>query len=202
LPLGSNQEAKLALTISLHRDFHALKTYGKEPEALDSIIEVMLETLSEFRPDQITKALKIHRQHSAEFPTPADIAGIIRRGGRAPYDRAVYVGISKKDPEDRSDDEWRYMRGYEAEQMDGDIDANPVKQAGLINQIVSLKAQLVEAYRENTKLAELLREARQAKGFEAPKKPIEKKVQDTVDFMRKSGANEEDVLEFLRTMGH
>jgi hypothetical protein len=200
--LRQTHEGNGALAVALFEQFELLNVWGKSPDSLETIARAFAEHLADYPLDKIMAAFKVHAGRNSTFPTPADILGLIRRKGKQPYDKAVYVNIAKKDYYDRTDEEHAYMRGYEADQMDGDISYNPQKEIGYVNQIASLRNQLAESQRENTKLAELLREARQAKGFEVPKKPIEKKVQDTADFMRKSGAKEEDIQEFLRSMGH
>lgn len=200
--LGSNQEAKISLTLRLERDFHALKTYGKEPESLDSIIDVMLETLADFEPEQIERAWKIHTQRSPEFPTPADIVGLIRRGGKPPLERSIYIAASKKEGCDRTAEEWDYIRDYEREAMQGDpaIVRHPEDVESSATIIRNLKAQLIAEQKENARLQELLRDARQAKGIGVPVIPLSDKVQNTIDYMRKTGASEEDIQEFINSL--
>lgn len=93
-----------------------MKVYGKEPESLQSIIPLFIESLSDFTLEQIQAAFKLYARRSDEFPTRSDIVGLIERNGKPPLKKEVYVAISKKDPEFRSDDDWQYLREYEAEQ--------------------------------------------------------------------------------------
>jgi hypothetical protein len=73
LPLKSDHQARQTLAARLYRDFHAMKTYGKEPESLESIISLFNETMEDFSGDEIFKAMHKHAKASPEFPTPADI---------------------------------------------------------------------------------------------------------------------------------
>lgn len=201
LTLRQTHEGNGKLAAMLFEQFELLNVWGKSPDSLKTIARAFAEHLADYPLDKIMAAFKVHSSRNSTFPTPADILGLIRRKGKQPYDKAVYVNIAKKDYYDRTDEEHAYMQGYEADLMDGDISYNPQKEIGYVNQIASLKSQLAEAHKENAKLDELLREARAVKGFEVPKKSVDKKIQDTVDFMRKSGAPEDDIQEFLRSVG-
>ena len=97
----------------LYQCFQSLKTYGKEPEAFESIIAMFNLALSDFSIDEIEKAFGFYIRHNPDMPAPADIATIIMRGNRPPFDKTVYVSISKKHAEDRTSSEWQYMREYE-----------------------------------------------------------------------------------------
>lgn len=94
--------------------FDALRTYGKEPEALENIIALHQMVLADYPIAAIETALRFYMKHNNEMPTPADLVHIIERGGnKPPLERAVYVQASKKHPEDRSSAEWDYIREYE-----------------------------------------------------------------------------------------
>lgn len=94
--------------------FDALKTYGKEPEQLESVKKLMHFALADYPWEKIRDALAYYFKHNSEFPAPADIVQIIERGNKPPFDKAVYTTISKKHPADRTSDEWAYMREYES----------------------------------------------------------------------------------------
>jgi len=94
--------------------YDGLKLYGKQPEQLDNAVKLFNFVLADYPADKIMKAFSYYALHNTEFPAPADIANIIDRGGdKPPFEKAVYVSISRKPPEDRDDDEWAYMRDYE-----------------------------------------------------------------------------------------
>lgn len=100
--------------------FHdALKTYGKEPEQLEAATKMFLFVLADYPVQKIIDAMAYYAKHNSDFPAPADIANIIERGNKPPFDRSIYVSLSKKEPEDRTSDEWAYMREYERYQIKG-----------------------------------------------------------------------------------
>ncbi len=84
---------------------------GNKPKPIVTpIIEASaFEAIDSLTQDQMRVLLK--RGHG--LPEPADIATIIERGNKPPFDKAVYVSISKKDMADRKSHEWQYMKDYE-----------------------------------------------------------------------------------------
>ena len=112
--LGQDPEAKQELATMLFQCFQTLKLYGKEPEALEAAADIFQMVLADFTMDQIRRAFVLHLKRSNEMPAPADIANIIERGNKPPFERAVYVSLSRKAAEQRTSDEWEYMRDYEA----------------------------------------------------------------------------------------
>lgn len=99
--------------------FDTMKLYGKEPEQLDSVTRMFMFTLADYPYEKISEALRYYAKHYSEMPAPADIVTIIERGNKPPFDRSVYVTISKKDACQRTSEEWAYMRDYEAFQVRG-----------------------------------------------------------------------------------
>lgn len=97
----------------LYQCFQSLKLYGKEPEALEATIAMFNLVLSDYPFEKIDQAFKFYAKNHNEMPAPADIANIIERGNKPPFDKSVYVSISKKIPEDRKSHEWEYMKDYE-----------------------------------------------------------------------------------------
>lgn len=97
----------------LYQCFQSLRLYGKEPEALEGTVAMFNLVLSDYSYEKIEQAMIFYLKNHNEMPAPADIANIIERGNRPPFDRAVYVAISKKHPEDRSGWDWEYMKDYE-----------------------------------------------------------------------------------------
>lgn len=93
--------------------YDGLKTYGKEPEQLNNLNKLFQLVLADYSIEQIESALRYYMKHNTEMPAPADIATIIERGNKPPFERAVYVSITKKHAEDRTSAEWQYMRDYE-----------------------------------------------------------------------------------------
>lgn len=96
-----------------------MKLYGKEPEQLKNTASLFSMVLADFPINDITKAFTVHLQRSPEMPTPADICNIIRRGGKPPLDRSVYVSIGKKEAHLRTSEEWAYLREFEEDAIRG-----------------------------------------------------------------------------------
>lgn len=119
LSLRDDPESKTRLNEALLMAFDALKTYGKEPEQLDSVKKLMHFALADYSWQQISEALRYYFKNNSEFPAPADLVQIIERGNKPPFDRAVYVSISKKQADQRTSDEWAYMRDYERWMLQG-----------------------------------------------------------------------------------
>lgn len=69
--------------------------------------------LADYEFSRIKDAFAFYLRSNTEMPAPADIANIIERGNKPPFDKAVYVSISKKSGEERTREEWQYMREYE-----------------------------------------------------------------------------------------
>lgn len=73
LLLKDDREGRQKLAGRLYRDFHAMKTYGKEPESLESIISLFNETMAEYPIEKVLEAMHSHAKASPEFPTPAEV---------------------------------------------------------------------------------------------------------------------------------
>lgn len=93
--------------------FEVYPSYGRAPDAADSIVKLFMLVLSDFDIGRIKEAFKFHLANYTQFPVPADIAHIILRGNKPPFSQPVYIALCKKDPESRDHDEWAYIRDYE-----------------------------------------------------------------------------------------
>lgn len=114
MALREDQDAKRTLTNLLSQCYDAQKVYGKEPEQLENLNKMFHFVLADYPIEKIQQAFKYYLKHNAEMPAAADIAQIIERGNKPPFDRAVYTAISKKHAADRDSDDWAYMREYES----------------------------------------------------------------------------------------
>ena len=108
-----DETGKVELTNILFQCFDSLKVYGKEPEQMKSTNAMFQLVLADYPIEKIREAFAFYLKFNSEMPAPADIAQIIERGNKPPFDKAVYVSISRKYGEDRSRDDWQYMRDYE-----------------------------------------------------------------------------------------
>lgn len=113
IALHSDAEGIKKLSNLLAQCFDIFPLYGREPEAAANIRKAFRITLADYPIERIEQAFAFHLRHYKEFPLPADILAIIERGNKPPFERAVYISISKKHPEDRTSAEWEYMRDYE-----------------------------------------------------------------------------------------
>lgn len=77
LRLRHDPAGRQKLAGRLYRDFHAMKTYGKEPESLESIISLFNETMAGYEINEVLEAMGEHARRSAEFPAPAEIIVIM-----------------------------------------------------------------------------------------------------------------------------
>ncbi|MCI5049986.1 MAG: hypothetical protein MRY32_06605 [Rickettsiales bacterium] len=93
--------------------FDALKTYGKEPEQMGKLTQLFNMVLSDYTLQQVKDAFRYYVKHYDEVPTPANIARIIERGNKPPFSESVYIAITKKHPEERTGEDWTYMRDFE-----------------------------------------------------------------------------------------
>lgn len=111
--LKDDPQGVVALNETLLMFFDALKTYGKEPEQMDSVKKLMQFALADYPWQKVREAFAYYVKNNTEFPAPADIVQIIERGNKPPFERAVYTAISKKHADQRTSEEWSYMRAYE-----------------------------------------------------------------------------------------
>ncbi len=100
--------------------FDTLKLYGKEPEQIASVNKMFQFILADYPIDKIVSAFKFYFAHNSEMPTPADIAGIIKRGNKPPLDKTVYMALTKKKEHTRSNEEDKYINEYEKFHLSGD----------------------------------------------------------------------------------
>lgn len=121
----NDQQGKERLSTLLLAAYDGLKVYGKEPEQLTNAVRLFQIVLADFPIDKIEAAFRFYLKVSNEMPAPADIANIIERGGKPPFDRTVYLRLAKRLEADPyaygvlSNEEREYMRDYERFQVTG-----------------------------------------------------------------------------------
>lgn len=103
----------------LSQCFDGLKTYGKEPEQIAGTVGLFRMVLADFTLTEIKNAFRVYLSRNNEMPTPADIAQIIRRGGKPPFNQSVYIRLEKKGYDARTFEEDAYMAEYEADAFNG-----------------------------------------------------------------------------------
>lgn len=117
LPMRQDPQGKARVGEAVVLFYDALKTYGKQPEQMESVTKLFMFALADYPVQKIIDAMSFYVRHYTDFPAPADIVQIIERGNKPPLDRSVYVNLSKKQPDQRTSEEWAYMREYEAFQL-------------------------------------------------------------------------------------
>lgn len=196
LPIKQSREGQRVLATELYRRFHAMKTYGKEPESLDSIIEVFASDLAEYPVENIMLAIKTHCQRSQEFPTPADIIGLIKRNGRAAITDAQYIAVSKMMGEDRSPADWQLMRDYEAEKRTGWNGAeDPKKETDYRDENIRLRQEIKRLKAQFDCMTMVARERVEVRRLQAESPAV--KVENTVVMMQKEGFSQTDIDAFI-----
>ena len=105
--------------------FQSLKVYGKEPEALESVVAMHNLVLADYPIQKIREAFAFYLRHNNELPAPSDIANIIERGGKPAFDRSVYLSLVKRKQADPyaynvlTSDEHQYIKDYEKFMVSG-----------------------------------------------------------------------------------
>lgn len=95
--------------------FTLQKIYGRAPEAYEVINRMFHNVLADFPADDVVKATKFWLQNSPEFPTPADIRGIVQTG-RFPIPQSMYIAAQKKKDYQRTYQDWETIKLYEAQE--------------------------------------------------------------------------------------
>jgi hypothetical protein len=95
--------------------WNTLHRYGKTSDDFDGIVKTYLSFLGRYPTEAVASAFDKYIRHRREFPTPADIIGIIE--ARVKRDGAYYTRLCRKIQENAfvDDDDLAYMRKYEGE---------------------------------------------------------------------------------------
>lgn len=177
-----------------------MKTYGKEPESLESITRIFQKDLGHYPTEKILKAIAVHSQRSAEFPTVADISLLIVRNGKPPIKESDVIAIRKKEGEFRTPGEWQMLRDWDAQQSrgwDGEVVIDERSHEANAMENERLRGKVIELEKEVSRLTELLHKERVMKGVEKPRMSAQERIAKTVEGMRLSGAPQEAIDLFL-----
>jgi len=203
LTLADSPEAQQNLALALFEGFSALNIYGKKAVDIESITRAFATVLADDDPDDVMVALGLWMRRENKFPTPADIAGLIERGGKPPFSESMFVEINKKDPENRTKADWQYIQEFKAYRNQGADIGSKYMEIRKDNDILKLKVRFLE--KDNRKLfgqIDML-EVELAEMMEVkpePKTEAVSKVQATIDYMRDQGCSEADVAAFRNEM--
>lgn len=159
--LKNNGDARKNIALELYQRYAASKTYGKDPEALESIISTYIKDLGDYQACHVMEAIKIHARNSQEYPTISDIVGIIRRRGRKPIPREVYISKQKIDPENRTQKDWDVIAAYEMQQDDeveSHVFFDQISAIERQNESNNLRKKIIDLQKENAKAWARVRE--------------------------------------------
>lgn len=113
LRLSEDAAGREHVTDMLSFCWSALHLYGKKPEDFAGIVQTYLGFLASYETSKVVAAFKRYIKHRREFPTPADIIGIIE--GRIKRDASYYNRLRErvKQGDHLYSDEKEYLEKYE-----------------------------------------------------------------------------------------
>jgi hypothetical protein len=203
IALKDDAEAKIKVAAAIDYCFALCKTYGKTSEDMEKMQKAFVSMLGEYPHEKVIKAFRTHVERSDEIPTLASIISLIRRNGKPLLLESDIIAIRKKHDEDKTSSDWDKLREWQDQQdecwedaPDSLMEANLKQENRRLRQrIADLEAQLMgrETHRVIEKQVNLSIATIKAQ----LEKPLEQKIQDTADYMRRNGASEKDILEFL-----
>lgn len=132
------------------------KLYGRGVENTGQVITLFHRMLAQYPGEKAVKAFQVWLERSQEFPTPADIIGLIKRNGKPPIRESDIIAINKKDGADRTRAEWKMLREYEEQQQDG-WEENEDKQQFTLQENLRLRDEIAKLQAENRKLSIMIR---------------------------------------------
>lgn len=118
--LKQDEEGVKAVAAEIYQRFHAMKTWGKDPESLEAVMNTLLRDLRDYPAAEIIEAFSIHARRNPDFPQSCDLISILERDGAPTFDRAVFTAISRKQPVERTSSDWAYLEDYSEFAKTGD----------------------------------------------------------------------------------
>lgn len=199
LPIQTSPDGQKAVVLEIYQRFHAMKTWGKEPESLDGITQTMLRDLAPYPAEKILKAFSTHATRSGEFPTSFDLVSLIKRNGKPPIKESDVIAVRKKDGEDRTPSDWQLLRDWEDQNSDGwEEEPEPVKLQAKQDENLALRAKIRRLEADNERMGQ---ELLNLKRF-APRDPVapENKAYNTLRFMKQNGVSEAELEETAKSL--
>lgn len=198
--LRENPQARDKIDALLLGCFSVQKLYGRDPGSLEAVTQVFHSALGRFPADKVFRAFNTWLERSHEFPTPADIVGLIKRCGKPPMTEAQFIAISKKEGEDRTEAEWQFLRDWNREQEEGWADDDQEREKRTIAENIRLRERIKFLEAENNRLIDMMRLPPPASA--AVSKPTaEDKARATIAEMKAQGAPPEYIEEFALASG-
>lgn len=176
------------------------KLYGRSVENTDVVSEVFHRMLARHTSGKVVKAFETWLERSQEFPTPADIVGLIKRNGRSPIKESDVIAVRKKDGEDRTPADWQLLRDWDEQQSDAwEEEPEPVKQQAKLDENIALRARIRKLEADNERMGQELLNLKRL----APRHPVapENKAYNTLRFMKQNGVTESELMETANSLG-
>lgn len=185
--------------------FSLCKTYGKTSDDMRKMQKGFVTMLGDYPPEKIIKAFRTHVQRSEELPTLAAIINLIERNGRPPLKESDVIAIRKKHGEDRTSEDWEDLREWEAQQRNGwdDMPA-PIRVENVQreNETLRQRVKQLEAQLQKGEYNAVL-DDREARAIEIKQavytRTKQQKLDATIEWMRSTGASENDIQEFINS---
>lgn len=96
LTLANDPAGMASLADMLAMCYETLNVYGKKPEQIETAVKLFSIVLAENCIGDVRKAFVAYLRNHRDMPTPSDIIGYIRREGRPPFDRSIYIALCEK----------------------------------------------------------------------------------------------------------
>lgn len=195
--LRENAKAQEQLDGMLLSCFAVQKMYGRAPENLEAINQIFHRLLADHPGNLVIKAFETWMRTNQEFPTPADIIGLVERRGGSVIGKEVYIAKQKLDPELRTPDDWKTIRDYEKQNLNtewGSDIVNPNKTSELRMDNENLRKKVSALTHENAALRASLHEKKMAELY-APRTEfaVAEHIEKTIAYLKSKGASEEEI---------
>lgn len=179
--------------------------YGREAESFDAVTQVFHQIMGKYPASKVLKAFEIWVEKSQEFPTPADIVGLIKRNGKPPLSKEMFIAISKKPGEDRTAEDWQYLRDFEADQRGetwGAEQEDRRKIDDLTADNAKLRHEIRRMQQEIERLSGIILEMKKGQNISTKIEiPMTERITKTIEFMRQTGSSEQDIEAFRMQQG-
>lgn len=200
LLLAESSKSKATLDKLILGCFAVQKLYGRDLGNAEHVTDLFHRLLGHYPAEKVLLSFERWLKTSQEFPTPADIIGLIRRNGRPPIRESDIIAIRKKDGEDRTREDWALLREWEKQQQDEwetDFQDEP-RDLETRQENQRLRQRMKELEAEN---AQAWAEVRRLRHFENISVKVAEgdeleKVKRTILAMKREGAKQEDIEAF------
>lgn len=182
------------------------KLYGRDVANTETVIELFQRMMAKYPAERVIKAFETWIERSQEFPTPSDIANLIRRDGKPPLKESDIIAIRKKDGEDRTRADWAMLEEWEAQQRDGWSDiADEKKDQATLDDNIRLRQRVKELEAEAGRAWDEVKRLRPLEGMKVtvnvPLDTEQAKAERTIAAMQAEGAKQEDIEAFAGMYG-